>query len=464
MKYIIICLSLIFHCTILHTGDVKNTGLIKYIPNDVSFILYLNSLDKSFKEFKKSYFWNKYKLTDKGKGLEKTFNSIDASFLILGLTLDDLLQVFSQQAFVGIWLENNTYIKEYIYLIEKKKNKSKISTILDRLKFFAVANKINIKEYKQNTFKIISFTNRIFLAENKKFVLISPSHTVLSNICDRIQNNTGDGHNLVDYKKYFQNDNLIFYFNASETGTSRRELYYSFRFKDKPQLEVLYKNEPGPPAADQLKFNSDYFKILPPKINFLYFGKEDIGDSIYPFFFLIGTNYYKLDKEYFDTCLSEFDSEMKNPQLIAGNFSSKATNFLTLIDLDLQPGYTANYPDDSPESTYLNYKIFKKDEKYYVFIKKILVISGQIKYLKEAISTYKKNRGFYFTGNYKKILGYKNKKTLIWMNLHKYLTDKALKYGKDKWAHYNAYIKTYNNMIIYSDNKNDFTYIKLFFY
>ncbi|TKJ32366.1 hypothetical protein CEE39_05555, partial [bacterium (candidate division B38) B3_B38] len=46
-----------------------------------------------------------------------------------------------------------------------------------------------------------------------------------------------------------------------------------------------------------------------------------------------------------------------------------------------------------------------------------------------------KNRGFYFTSHFRKIQAYRNKNFIMWMNLRKYLTDKALRYGKDKWAH-----------------------------
>ena len=50
------------------------------------------------------------------------------------------------------------------------------------------------------------------------------------------------------------------------------------------------------------------------------------------------------------------------------------------------------------------------------------------------------------------------------MDLRKYLTDIAMKYKKDKWAHYNAYIKTFDKILIYSKKKDAYQYMKLFFY
>ena len=465
MKYISTCFFLIFLCSSLFTQTSRDKNLIQYIPKDVSFVLYLNSLDKSFKEFKSSSFWKYYKRTKEGKELEKSLNSFDASLQITSfITLDDLLEVFSQQAFIGIWLGNNNIIKNYIYLIEKKKNKNKIKSILERLEYFAVANKINIKKYEQNSFKIINFTNQICLAENKEFVLISNNLEVLENICSRINNRIVNKHNLIDFKKYFKNNNLVFYLKTPPGFMSQKgELYYSFRFKGKPELEILYKDKKITNTR-QFKFNNDYFKVLPPDINFIQFGNENVRDSIYPFFDLIGTNFYKIDKKYFDTYFSEPDTKGINPQLIAGKLTSKTTNLLRIIDVSLQSNYMDKFPDNSPTTTYLNYNIYNNSQVYYAFIKKNLIISRQESFLKKAINTYKKNRGFYFTKDFKKIQAYKNKNTIVWMNLRKYLTDKALKYGKDKWAHYNAYIKTYDKLMIYSGKKIDCIYMKLFFY
>ncbi len=245
--------------------------------------------------------------------------------------------------------------------------------------------------------------------------------------------------------------------------SQKGELYYSFRFKGKPELEILYKDKKITNTR-QFKFNNDYFKVLPPDINFIQFGNENVRDSIYPFFDLIGTNFYKIDKKYFDTYFSEPDTKGINPQLIAGKLTSKTTNLLRIIDVSLQSNYMDKFPDNSPTTTYLNYNIYNNSQVYYAFIKKNLIISRQESFLKKAINTYKKNRGFYFTKDFKKIQAYKNKNTIVWMNLRKYLTDKALKYGKDKWAHYNAYIKTYDKLMIYSGKKIDCIYMKLFFY
>ena len=213
-----------------------------------------------------------------------------------------------------------------------------------------------------------------------------------------------------------------------------------------------------------MSFNNDYFKILPSDINFIYFYNDDIRDVIYPFFNLIGTNFYKLDRKYFDAYFSETVFSQQTEQIYAAKIDSKATNIIRIVNIDSQTNYMNMFPAESPETTYLEREIFKNEQGYYVFMSKKLVISRKLNFLKKAIQAYKKRRGFYFTKNFKKIQAYRNKNFLLWMDLRKYLTDKALKYKKDKWAYYNAYIKTFDKMIIYSDRKDRYFYLKLVFY
>lgn len=462
MRNILVVVTLFLQLSSLFARVKNNNNPVKYIPGNVSFVLYLNSLDKSFDEYKKSYFWKKYKRTIKGKDLEKTLNSIDASFLVIGLTLNDLLEIFSQQAFLGVWLQNNSLVKDYIYLIEKKDNKKIIKNILERLEYFAVANKIDLKKYEYLSFKVFNFANKVLMASNKDFLLISNNVVVLNDICRRIAHNIIDQHKLVDFDKYFNNKNMVFYLKKTNIlKRKKEEKYYSFRFNRTPELEILYNDDNK--QVNDYNFNYDYFKMLPSDVNFILIGNEDIRQAVYPFFSLIGTNVYNLDKEYFDCYFSSINFNEKKSGVTAIKLSAKNINLLKIlkIDTELTNKYLVN---KFYMSSYQKIKIYKKSQEYYAFIKDKVLSSTKLNFLKKAIYAYKKNKSFYYTKAFKKLKANRKRKPLCWMNLRKYLTAKSLKYKKEKWLYYNAYIKTFNQLIVYSDKKDKYLYMKLVFY
>jgi hypothetical protein len=463
MKILIASFLLIINLTPLFSQTQKNNP-VKYLPKDVSFVLYLNSMDKAFSDFKNTYFWKKYKLTGKGKELERTLNSIDASFLMLGLTLQDLLEVFSQQAILGVWADENNYIKNYVYLIEKKRNKNKIDSIIERFEYFAAANKIGLTKYKYNSFTIMNFTNQIYIANNDSFTLISDNRLVLNNICNNIKDNKIEEHHLMEFNNHLKNDNIVLYNNNIKSISGKNiEAYYSFEFPNQPEIEVLYKDKNNA-YPDKVHYDNEAFKMLPSDINFVYIGQNDLRELIYPFFKLTGTNFYTLDQKYFDSFFHDFETEKENVYLTAGHVTLKETNILKIFNTANQSNIINVFPEESLHTTYQKTKIYKKDNGYYTILNRKVLYSKKLDFLKRAVSAYKSKRSFYYTSYFKKIRAYQSKGFILWMNLKKYLTDKALQYGKDRWAHYNAYIKTFEKILIYSNKKDQNYYLKLFFY
>jgi len=454
MKYSLTFLLLAFLCIAVFSQLSSTVNPVQYLPDDVSFVLYINSLDRSYGEFKRTYFWKKYKLTARGKDLDRMLNSIDASFLVLGLTLDDMLEIFSQQAILGVWLASPNVIQDYLYLIEKKKGRREIDAIVERLEYFAIANKISLQKSQQNNFNIYNFGNKIYLAENQEFVLISNSQAILDKIRNRIFNKIIDNHNLMVFDKYFRNKNIVFYL---------KNLYYSFRFKNEPEIEVLYKDSTNI-YTNQFQFDNNYFKMLPSDINYVYYAPWDLRDIIYPFFNLIGTNFYKLDKDYLNGYFSGIDFTINAEQIFAGKIDSKRTNIIRIIRVSSLSGVSNLFPSKVSVLTYLKQSIYTNQSQYYTFMNKKVVISDNLSYLKKSIRAYKNRQGFYFARSFKKIQAYQYKNFLVWIDFKKYLTENALKHGNEKWAYYNAYIKTFSHLMIYSDRKENYYYLKLFFY
>jgi len=464
MRYILTAVFLLFNITFLLPADKSESNPVQYLPDDVSFVLYLNSFDEFFDEYTDSYFWKKFKQTSKGKDLDRTLNSIDASFLIIGLTLNDLLEIFSEQAVLGVWLQNNSLVKDYIYLIEKKKNKKLIKNILERLEYFAIANKIDLKKYDYSSFNIYNFANKVLLAENADFVLISNDINVLNKMISRIDNKVIEKHNLGDFRAIFKNQNMVFYVKKTDVSAGNsEELYYSFRFRDKPDLEVLY-NDKESQYTNKFIFENDYFRMMPSSVNYILIGNKDVRDLIYPFFPLIGTNIYQFDKEYFDAYFSGINFQSDPQSVTAIEMDPKGRKILTIT---AKPGASTNsilINDRNYNSTYLNVKIYMQNKEYYAFIKDKMLSSEDFDFLKKAVYAYKKNKGFYHTKEFKKISGNKSRNPLLWMSLGKYLSEKSLYHKEEKWLYYNAYIKTFKNFIIYSDVLKNQFYLKLTFY
>ncbi len=465
MKYIVLFVYLILQWSPIFARDNIENNPIKYIPKNVSFVLYLNSIDKSFDEFKDSYFWKKYKNTDQGKELDKTFNSIDASFFAVGLTLNDLLEIFSKQALLGVWLENNKQVRDYIYIIEKKKNKKLLKNIIERLEYFAVANKIAVSKYKYGTFNIIDFAKQIFISNNKEFLLISNNVNTLNDIAKRIDGNIVDSENPGDFKKHFQNRNIVFYIKKTNVynNTAANRIFYSFRFKNKPELETLFEDKTKL-GTNFFNFENDYFKMMPSDINCIFFGNKDIRTSLYPFFTLIGTNMYTLDKNYFDMYFNKIDFKSQGNCVTAIKYKAGKMNVLQIKKVDKSKTNHTVFNKANYDSTYNKVIIYKYGQKYFALIKNKEISSDDIKFLEKSIYAYKKSKNFYFTKNFKKLKNYRKRNPLLWMNLHTYLTDKSMKFKKGKWSYYNAYIKTFDKLIITSKNKEKYFYSKLFFY
>jgi len=466
MKSIIFILLLIFKTSLLFCEEkIKNPSIENFLPKSVSFALYVNKLDRVFSEFKNSYFWKKYKLTWKGKEIDNKLGSINASVFLLGGTFDDLLDIFSQKAVVGVWVNNNRYITNYIYLIEKKKNnKNSINSVIERLEYFAVANKINLTKEKINSFLIYNFAGKLFLGNSDRYVLISPKFNLIKNIIFNIEQNIINNLNFQRCKECLKNKNVIFYFKQKK-GIFTKEYYYSLRFRRTPELEVLYKDN-NDEYKDLVNYDTKVFKFIPRDVNFIYFAKKDVREIVYPFFDLIGTNYFRLNKSYFNSFFKEFDEKNISfmfPNFLVGKISSK-TNFLNIININAQTNLKLFVEPTNIKATYLKVPIYFNNDKYFALIGKYLLVSKQQGFLKRAISAYKTRRSFYYTRDYKKISLYRRKNLVLWMNLKKFLTKEALKYKRDKWAYYNAYIRTFSKMILYSSHKDAYLYLKLFFY
>lgn len=463
MKNRLLILGLFIFLGMSPLHSEKNNNIINFLPRDYSFLIYCHSLGESFKEFKSSYFWSKYKLTQKGKELERTFDSISASTLTIGIILDDLLELFSEQAILSIWL-NNKEIQNYLYLIEKKSNRSKINSLITRLQYFAVANKINITVTTNDTFSVYNFNNKVWLCDGKGYVLISNSWNKINGSIEKIKNPM-ENNTLDDFKTYFKNKNIILY--SQQTNVSeKKEYYYSFRFNNKPQIEGLIKENTTWPS--NYSVSSRTYNFLPNSINFLCsINKTDIPQYIYPFFDMVSTNIYQFDQDYFDGYLNRIKSYDNYYGICGIDRNKKNTNIIVIIQSNSQNSIQYNLYKQKSEklSVYSEINGIKIyfDTSYFLFYKEFILFSNNVSFIKKALESYIKKNGFAFTKEFSTLKGLRARDLFLWMDIQEYLTAKALAYGNDKWSYYNAYRKTFRNIHLYGEKKDEFIYINCSF-
>ncbi|MDD5066151.1 MAG: hypothetical protein PHF84_03810 [bacterium] len=461
------CLLLLPGNTLLYGSDDGNgKNITDALPDQYSFLIYGQSLDKAFKEFKDSYFWQKYKLTRNGKELDRNLDSLNASFLVIGLVLDDLLQILSGQAVLAVWLKNSS-VDQYLYLIEKKENKSKLNSLVERLEYFAYANKIDLKKTPLGDYTVYDFNNKVFLADSASCLLISSDERKIEQSVKRLENGSRKKNGL-DFNAYFKNRNLITYLKMTNEVKKRNEdHYYSFRFSGKPRVEGLFR------SPDSIRSNSGIpagsFYYLPSVINMACSLQETgIREYMYPFFDTVDTNIFKLDKGYFSAFFDR-TREYNNVRGLCGmQLNSKATNFIMIVstnsqERDFYQSFATRTNEPGINETWNNKVRLYRAGDYFCFQNGYLLISNSLSFLKRGLDACSKRNGFYYTQEFTKIRNMVSRDLFLWMDLKEYVTARALKNGDDKWYYYNAYIKTFGNLYLSGERKEDYFYLNLTF-
>ena len=431
------------------------------------YLIYCKNVDISFAEFKKSYFWQKYKMTDQGKQLNSTFESLDSTFLIFGLTLDDLLEMFSEQALLSIWADNSNTIIDYLYFVKKGSNSKAINSFIERLEFFANANKINLIKNNYSAFQIYNFNNKVFLANSndKKYVLIANNFDKIQSVIDRINSDQTQSLNKIDFPQIFKNKNLVTYLKLTNSAEEiSGQYYYSFRFQDKPEIEGYVK-------YDNLMItnnNIDLYacKFIPNNIDLLTsVNSIDINKLIYPFLNNINTNLYKFDNNYFDPFFKKIKDYSDLKGICGMKLNNNNIDSVMVLKTNINRNNSMSYYlekliDANVIEEYKKIKIYKANE-YFLVYHDYLLISNNLNFLKNSFDAYKNNNGFFYSENSKMFIKKNDLDILLWMDLEEYLKNKSLKHGDDKWYYYNAYMKTFKSFEINGQIKNNGIYFDL---
>jgi len=426
--------------------------IAKYLPSTPSICIYIKSLKKVWRDFENSYFWKKYKLTSQGKQLQKSIDSISASFLIIGLTFNDLLEIFSDNGLLALWINNNQIIN-FMYIINSN---TKIFDFIERLEYFAIANKINYNKYDYYSSEIMNFENKIFVANTKKYIVICDDKIKIEKTVYNIikETNTTEFPLLDDFEK---NKNIILWHNI------RKPVLYSLKFRNNLIIEALSDIET---ISTNARMNLSAFKFIPAKVNFISFSEncENVKDLFIPLFESMDTNIINIDIKYFNSFLEKVRwFPDGNSGVVGIRLTSKSTNVIFVFKTTNLTVWS-NFINKSTDSfSFYGKRIYsnpsQKMWKYLSFYGKYILISNNLNFIKTAIKGYKKRKNFYYTKKMKKILFYSPLRrkiiySFIWMDLTKYIIIKSFLHPKEKWLLYNAYIKTFARLLIYGYKKN----------
>jgi len=380
----------------LDSGEgALNNGLdiIKYLPSEPSYSLYIKSLKKVWNDFETSYFWQKYRLTKNGEEIDRTINSISASFFIIGLNFNDLLEIFSGDSSLSLWISNN-YITSYLYLI---KSTQTISQFIERLNYYAIANKITYNKYNYNSYEIINFSSKMYIAYSKEFTLISDDRIKIEKTINNIENNNNNIP-LQYSDKFSKNKNIILWNNINKS------VFYSIEFKNYLDIEALSNLDTSDTNAP---FNYKELQFIPPNVNFISFShnSDKINNLFSPLFTSIDTNLIKIDTEYFET----FFNNVSPPGDEVGTFGMKITSKRTNILFVFKPSNNLVYSNylkiGTDKIIYYKksiYKLTQNQWKYFSIYNDYILISNSLTFLQSAIENYKKQKSFYYSLKCKK--------------------------------------------------------------
>ncbi len=439
--------------------NIKNNykDLIKALPSVPDITLFVKSLDREWNKFKRSYFYKKYKLTKNGKKLEDNINSISASFLVIGLTFDDLLEIFSEQGLLALWVNNNS-VTNYLYVIKSKKKLKLVKALIERLKIYAIAKKINFQNVKYGDAIVLNFNNIAFIAQLKNYTFISDSFPLIEKSINKISQNIINT-NFSDFEaiKLLKNKNIVFFFNNISFPSS--PLFYSLTFGNNLEIEAIDKNI----NITNSNFSIKDLRYVPSDANFIATGRElnNISQSYLKVLDMSDTNIINIDKSYFSSFFTKVESYNLSSSLIAMKLRKNYTNILFIFKNKSEISNIIKNSTDMNE-TYKRKKLLLFNNSLYgIQIKSKFFLSNNKKWLKKCVENYYRGKGFYYSR--RKILRKfrKNSDIFIWMDIRKYLTEKALQYKKDKWTLYNAYIKSFSYIYIYGEKKGKYSYFRL---
>ncbi|MBN1898450.1 MAG: hypothetical protein JW827_06705 [Spirochaetes bacterium] len=421
--------------------------LIGYLSSEPSLSLQVRSLKKVWSQFKNSNFWKKYKLTQNGKELQQSIDSISASFLIIGLTFDDLLEIFSDDSLLALWVQYN-HLSHFLYLIPSNKN---ILQFIERLEYFSVANKINYSTYTVHGVEVKDFAQKIFIAKVNQYVLISDNKMnlegTLLNIVNKSQGTKPD--------LFFESqkeDEIIIRNNISQS------ILYRFSFRDRLIFETLSKDSSS---------NTNYFddvshlKFVPSNVNFISFSENlnNLKNMYYPFFQSLDTNIINLDISYFDAFFQKGVFPPGSSGILGIKLTDTSTNIIMII-----PAMGSNFiMGKNEKATYYNIPLYEDTSagslKYVCLYQDILLLSNNLSYLKQSIHEYKKSKSFYFTKEKNLIMSQwkvkKNTASFFWIDLEKYIISKSFAHKNEKWLFYNAYHRSFARLIHYGFREKD---------
>lgn len=442
-------------------GPGPADDLLSLLPPHYSFLMYGHALDRSFKEFKDSYFWKKYKQTEKGRDFDKTLDSINGSFLVIGLVLDDLLEILSERALLAVWLRENA-VEDYVYLIEKKQNRSKIDSVVERLEYFAYANKIELSTVLRDGFRVYNFKNKVILADRADLLLVSNSAGRITEALQRGKAGNG-AERTVNFRDYFSNENIVLYLKkTNEKIRTRDEYYYSFRFREKPRLEGLIRS--GGVPATNAPVDSAAFRFLPANINALFsLGRGDMREYLDPFFSMVSTNIFQLDRAYFGAYFDPAARYLGAAGLCGIQRTAKNTNMIVVLTGEeknraVTDSFSSLTNASAVREVYGPFVIFKGSP-YFVFTGGFLLLSNNLSFLKKGLEGYQKRSGFAWGSAFPPLKNTVAQELFLWLDLKEYVTALALKNGPDKWTYYNAYLKTFSAFTLYGKRKGDYLYL-----
>jgi len=450
----LIVLILEFNLPGYSKSDIEE--IVKYLPSSPTICLYIKSLKKVWNDFRYSYFWKKYKLSTQGKEIQRALDSISAASLIVGLTFDDLLEIFSNNGALALWVNNNVLVN-FMYLIETN---NKIKDFLQRLEFYVIAEKKNYNKYNYKNVEIINFDNKVYIAIVKKLTVITDNKVKIEQTIDNIIKDT----NSINFSipSYFgKNKNIILWNNINKS------ILYSFEFKRRLVIEALTDIDS---FITNAKLNLKEIKFIPSNVNFISFSEnsDNIKNLYAALFKNIDTNVINIDLNYFENFFKNIEWVPSNTTGCVGiNLKSKSTNVICVFSTT-NTTMISNFIKKSTNSiSYYRKKIYclpsKELWKYFSIYDDYLLLSNSLKFLKSSIEGYKRRKSFYYTSEMKRIFLYsplrrKNINAFVWMNLKRYIISKSFKYPKEKWLLYNAYIKTFARLLIYGYKRDSSFY------
>ena len=420
----------------------ENGDVVKYLPEQPSYIFYIESLKDSYKNFENSYFWKKFKLSSQGKKFEESINSISASFFVIGLTFNDLLDIFSGNTILALWISNNA-ITDFIYILEFNEY---IKEFLKRIEYFAIANKIDFKKYNYLSSEFLSFEEKVFIAKIENYVIIGNNKFKIEKTASNIENNITNLNFKFD--KRFKKSDFVFW-NNYDLNT-----LFNFKFNNNLKIDAFQ-------SISNFNTNIISFKqleFIPSEVDFVATSQnlEKCNYTFLKIFESFDTNFINVDVNYFKTFIEKSKSLSFTDFFIGIDFKKSETNIIIV-----KKEKVTNFLNLTNIGNFYNQKIYNfngEKLKYFTFIDDFGLYSNDLTFLKEAIESYKKKKSFYFSPVMQKIKRSIEKKSIIsfsFFDLNDYIIKKSFKYPEEKWIYYNAYIKSFKEVLLYTYKDNN---------